>query len=460
MQEAQVAQECDRRRVGAACHPERGGHEPIDAVHAPVGVEHHALACGGEALDVAHRHAGRDHEHGVGGSAGDDVTRDPPLERHRPSVEELIDGGARGGIGIVPGLHPVLVDDHVDGVGERAQQQFGIGGHAATRRVQRIEPRTVRIDQHLIDRGVEPLPGDLAGRRATDPQDDVGAIRVGESGNAQQRVVAGDRSRHPQVREGVGEHRPPRGLGEAERGRRPHAGAPPGHHQAPRTVGHEMGEGVEHLDRRCTCSRHVRGPRPIVRPTDRLDQLLAGGNQRLTEREVEMHRPRGGTERLRRSPSRERAPLGRDTGAIVGHAGLVKPTHRIAVQLHLVDGLAHAGVAQFGRAIGGAHDQRDATVVRLQHRRVKVRRGRSRGGQHQGWTTGRACDAEGEERSGAFVEVHVEPDPFVGRERQRERGRARSRRQARVGDAVARPFVDERAGEGGRRVAGHGKMPP
>ena len=45
-------------------------------------------------------------------------------------------------------------------------------------------------------------------------------------------------------------------------------------------------------------------------------------------------------------------------------------------------------------------------------------------------------------------------------ERQRKRRRTRARREARVGDAVAHPLVDERAGEGGGRVAAHARMPP
>ena len=58
------------------------------------------------------------------------------------------------------------------------------------------------------------------------PHDDVGAVRTGEGGAAEQRVVGRDRAGHPEVRDRVGEDRPTGGVGEAQERLRVHARAP------------------------------------------------------------------------------------------------------------------------------------------------------------------------------------------------------------------------------------------
>ena len=178
----------------------------------------------------------------------------------------------------------------------------------------------------------------------------------------------------------------------------------------PRPVGHEMRERVEQLDRRCAHAGRVARPRPVVGAAGRVDELVAGGHQRLAERQVEVHRP-GRRTAARRPTARgrqRRASAAPAPGRSVGHSGVVEPAHRVAEELHLVDGLPRAGVAQLGRAVGGAHDQRDAAVVRLEHRGVEVRGRGARRAQHDhGTARSPAASAEGEERRRALVEVHV-----------------------------------------------------
>ena len=147
------------------------------------------------------------------GHARHDVARDAPFERLVPAVDQRRRSRrCAAASASCPASHPrPSVDRHVDRVRERAEEQLGIGDHAPAGRVLRVEPRAVGIDQHLVDRRVEPLHRGLVGgaaRRCAAPR--RGGAPSANAGDAQQRVVGGDGAGHPQVRERVGEHRPAR----------------------------------------------------------------------------------------------------------------------------------------------------------------------------------------------------------------------------------------------------------
>ena len=125
--------------------------------------------------------------------------------------------------------------------------------------------------------------------------------------------------------------------------------------------------------------------------------------------------------------------------------GIAEPAHRVAVQLRLVDRLPRAGVAQLGRPVGGAHEQRYARVRRLDDRGMEVRGRGPRGAAHDRGPAAREPDAERAERGRALVEHDVDADPVVAGERERERRRTRAGRDDRVGDTRPRPLVDQRS---------------
>ena len=136
-----------------------------------------------------------------------------------------------------------------------------------------------------------------------------------------------------------------------------------------------------------------------------------------------------------------------------GRTRIVEPAHRVAVQLRLVDRLARAGVAQLGRPVGGAHEQRYPRVRGLDHRGMEVRGRGSRGAAHDRGPAAGEPDAERAERGRALVEDDLDADPVVAREREGERRRTRAGRDDGVGAARPRPLVDECSGERRRRVA-------
>ena len=98
-------------------------------------------------------------------------------------------------------------------------------------------------------------------------------------------------------------------------------------------------------------------------------------DERVTERQVQVHRTRRATRGAGRrtpGPARQRPPVPRLPGAFFRRANLAEPAHRVAVQLDLVDGLVSAGPAQFRRAVRGQHQQRHARFAGLDHRRMEA----------------------------------------------------------------------------------------
>ena len=287
----------------------------------------------------------------------------------------------------------VVVDHHVDRVGERAEQQLGIGDHPPAHRVLRVEPRVVGIDEHLVDVGARAtacatlLVGGAPMRSTTS-----GRCAVGEPGTAQQRVVGRDRAGDAQARDRVGEHRP---AGRSANARARVAGRTPrtpARDDEPAWAGRRPGAPARRASRPTgartpgACAR----PRAPVGPTGRVDERR--------RRSAPAARGTAGSgapgpagapsasATARDASARHSAPT---PGRSSGTPGVVEPAHRVAVELHLVDGLAGAGVAQLGRAVGGAHDQRHAAVVGLEHRGVEVGRGGARRAQHDRGTPAR-----------------------------------------------------------------------
>ena len=191
-------------------------------------------------------------------------------------------------------------------------------------------------------------------------------------------------------------------------------------------------------------------PRALGRAGRR--QLAGRADQRLAEREVEVHGSGVGAGRLGVGSGGQRAPpVG---GGLVGHARRVEPAGRPTEEVRLVDGLRRADVVELGRPVGRAHEQRHASQVGLDDGRVQLDGRRAAGGEDDDRLARRGREPEGEEAAAALVVVDVDGDAVVGGQREGQRRRARARADDRVLDAVARPLVDERGAEGGLQVLG------
>ena len=248
----------------------------------------------------------------------------------------------------------------------------------------------------------------------------------------------------------IGEDRPAGPLSELEHGcglpgvdRRAHAG----HDDDPSPPQHRR-EAAQLLAQQ----PEARGAPAIDRGIDGR-QLTDITDQWLTEREVQM-------DRSGRDPSRPRPDVGgevspSETRAVIGRPGLDEPAHRPAEQSPLVDRLRSAHPVQLGWTIGRHRNERHVRLMCFDDRGVQLdRRGAARG-QHDGRTTGREPEAEGEERGCPLVVVHQRRQRVVGGERQRQRGGPRARADDRVGHPEPRPLIRERGAEGGCSVAAH-----
>ena len=314
VQEAEVAAQSDRRRRSRSparhrspstrirrCRWRRGSRAPASPSR---GAMHHSSARTGR-LDATTSVA-------PSGSAGRDVTRDLALARRvaRHGVEHTVDRRPRQLLGVAAS-RPATRSSRRRWRRARRRRRASSGSASTANRsrgrVVRVEPGAVGVDEHLPDRRVEPRGRDLARERRTDAHDEVGAVRVGEAGRAQQRLVRRDRERSgAQLRDRIGEHRPAGRRGEPGRGRGRDAGAPSGDQQTARMRAHEVGERCDvGRARRARRGRRDR-PRPPAGATGRVDQRRARRQQRLAERQVEVHRP-GAAARASRRPRGSRA---------------------------------------------------------------------------------------------------------------------------------------------------------
>ncbi len=278
-------------------------------------------------------------------------------------------------------------------------------------------------------------------------------MRVGECRRAQERLVRRDcLSAGPHSRNRIREHRPSRGHREPLDRLGTHRRAPTRNHEPTRARAHLFREPRDERPRRGPRGGERRGPRRAILAAGRVDEWIARGNERLPERQVEVHGTRRRTTRLGNGATRHRAPGRARTGPVRRWTGIVEPPHRAAEEVGLIDRLAGAGITQLRGPVGRAHDERYPGVVRLDDRGVEVGRRRPRRAQTHRGTPGCERDAERTKRGRAFVEDDVHAQPAVSGERERERRRPRPGRDDSVGDTGARPFVDQRGGERRRRV--------
>ena len=170
-------------------------------------------------------------------------------------------------------------------------------------------------------------------------------------------------------------------------------------------------------------------------------------DERLAERQVEVHRP--GRPRPRAPGAASDRHVAGAAG--VGDAGIVEPPHGAAVEVGLVDRLRRADVAQLGRAVGGHDEHRHVRQAGLDDGRVEVGRRRAARAQQHGRRPAEP-EPEGDERRRPLVvdDVHGERPAAPSRASAigvlREPGATTAWR-----DAVGDPLVDERGAE--RRLA-------
>ena len=418
----------------------------------------------GEALDVADRHARRDHERGAVRAARRRRRARPDLRTARPSCRSgrrSRRAPARRRRSSAPPTRRSTITSTAS-----ASAPSSSSGSAT------IRPLTACCGSSHASSGSTSTwstsgsshcTATLLVVRRADAQHDVGPVRVGEPGVAQQRVVGGDGAGHPQVRQRVGEHRPPRRLG--ERAARSPGATPAPQPATTRPRGRSATrsrERVEHLHRRGPHTRRVGRPRTIVGTTGRVDQLVARRHERLAERQVQVHRARpGGPSGLGHRARRQGPPLGADTGPVAGHVGLVEPAHRVAVELQPGRRsarrrcrAARAGGRRCTRSSAPARDGPRAPRGGSWRRRCPRCRAGARAGRVARARPRAKNDAE---RSSRCTCRRMRSSPASARASgaEREPGARHG-----VGDPVAHPLVDERAGEGGGGVAGHGRMPP
>ena len=186
----------------------------------------------------------------------------------------------------------------------------------------------------------------------------------------------------------------------------------------------------------------------------RLDALVAQRTvrqQRLAERHVEMHGTRGSGERRRDRATRQRPHVRRGRRIAVEQRQLREPLRLSPVEVVLVDRLRRSPVAQLGGPVGREHDQRDARVRGLDHRRPELhRRGPGRD-QHDDRPAIGPGHAHREEARGALVEQHAHPQVPVRPQRERKRRGPRPGADDGVAHAGRDQLGDERPEQ--RRVA-------
>jgi hypothetical protein len=167
----------------------------------------------------------------------------------------------------------------------------------------------------------------------------------GEVGQAQQGVVGGHgEGAGTGPREGVGQHGPACGLGEAQERRRVVAGTAARHQQPALGGGDGLGQAL-HVGGGGGAGRGQRRHPGPATGSPRGGNLAAGGYQGFGEGQVEMHGSGRWTEGLGPRPGSERAPVAHSPGFVVGHAHLGEETHGTAVELDLVHDLAGARLA-------------------------------------------------------------------------------------------------------------------
>ncbi len=259
--------------------------------------------------------------------------------------------------------------------------------------------------------------GELAAGQAGPPgrHDDVRPVFGDELGRVEQVRIGGQAHRPgPGTGGGLGEHRPARLPGQAQQRRGVAAAVAADDHAAlgPRQFQGTCPGGAAGKARPYPPVRAaVQWLGPAARRTALARRVRQAGHQRLTQRQVQVHRPgdpvagaRGG----RPGAAGQRPPVGVHARPRLRHPGLAEPADRVPVQLDLVDGLVRAGAAQLRRPVGGEHEQRHPGLAGLDHGPVEVRRRGPRGADQRDRPPARLGQAEREERGRPLVDPHMQ----------------------------------------------------
>ena len=411
---------------------EGGGDDAVDAVGPPVGP--HPRRCGqlrSVPLEIPDRH-GRG---GDNGRPGFDRSRQATgqrrlVERGRVS-EHLVEDGLGRLLCEPPSLGPfhrrALALVRPEGVRGRGDERAGIGAHHPADDPVGVPPLPVRIHcPHLGPLGGglrHVLPEHPRGPGLADLQHHVGPQGPADGVVAQQRVGGCHHaaSIEPASGEGIGEQRPTETLG--ERDERPLAPR----RRCPRTRDDQSACPGTGRDLR-TDPRRGRGPVEDRMPGGATGptggEVLRVAAERLSKGQVGVHRTRpvGAARRLGDQAGADRAPA--CPVGHLGHTGRAAPAQGRTEETSLVDGLRGAHSLELRGAVGGAHDERDAVVVCLDHARVQLRRsGAARGQDHDG-PGGRRGEPDGEEPRAALVQPDVDRDLGTGGQRDRHRRRS------------------------------------
>ena len=238
-----------------------------------------------------------------------------------------------------------------------------------------------------------------------------GRVRRGPLRVAQQRVVVRDRGGAAARAGGrLGQQRRARALGERgqRRGQARVALGPPGDDDRLRPHPQLVLEALEQPVGGDAAGQRPRHPRPAALAAGHdLDvrDPVAVREQRLAQREVEVHRPGPAVDRGVERAAGELAQPADAGGAGRVVVDLEVPLGGAAVELDLVDRLPGADVAQLRRAVGGQHEQRHARLVGLDHGGRVVGGGGAGGAGDRGGDAGRLGQAEREEGGAALVQV-------------------------------------------------------
>ncbi len=381
MQEREITQQGGGGAAAGRLVGERGpagrGDQPVDAAGPPAGQYPQAVPGGQVPVQVADRQAGRGPQQRPAGQRRGQVARQPRLGQLTGGVQDRVHRPAGGRVRLLPVPQPAGREP-----GGRAGQPDG-GGHVGGG-ARRVRPAAGALGEDHLARAIGralPQEGGLAAGqpRPARADDQVRAVRGEEARMPEQVLVGAERVRaEPRPGRGLGQHRPARRGGQPEQPGRV-GGAVPGDD--------DPALGPRQVQRPRLARPGPPDPRrPVGPPVQRLGPAVAAGtgrgggvgqpgDQRVPQRQVQVHRPGEAAVRPGRGrpgPAGQRPPVRVHPGAGFRHPRLSEPADRPAVEFQLVNGLVGAGAAQLGRPVGGQHQQGDAGLVRLDHRRVEV----------------------------------------------------------------------------------------
>ena len=158
-----------------------------------------------------------------------------------------------------------------------------------------------------------------------------------------------------------------------------------------------------------------------------------------------MHRTRHRTNRAGIDVVCERSPRVRYLDR--GDSRVVEPANGRPVQRRLIDRLRRTDVAQLGRTIRRAHDQRNRGEMGFDDCCVKVGRCGTRSAQRDGRRSADQRRTQCRKGGASLVEKHLSANSRLGDEGQGHRRRTRTRGHERMLHPEPHPLVDQRRTE-------------